>query len=212
VKRLTSTVAILCTCVIFWPHPAAAAQRVETGTIEAGFGAGISGGLPSLESDFVDAIQQTDPSATLTDVSDTEWNVGGSVGVGIAENTLVKFEVMRTKVFSGTVNSSGESIDIDVNITEFTGGVEYLVEVDGPVVPFVGGALGVGRLSAGISGDVMGTPISVGISDSEAIYNLGGGVRAYLNERVGIRPDFRWLRFSGESFWRATVGVVIGLN
>lgn len=58
----------------------------------------------------------------------------------------------------------------------------------------------------------MGTSVSFGVSDSEAIYNLGGGIRAYVRDRVGIRPDFRWVRLSSENFWRATFGVVIALN
>lgn len=123
-KRLTLTSVTLCVLLIFGSRSTAAAQHVETGTIEVGFGGGIGGGLPSLEGDLLAAIQQSDPSATLTDVSETEWNVGGSVGAGIADNTLVKFEVLRTKIFSGTINSGGESISLDTSLTEFTGGVE----------------------------------------------------------------------------------------
>ena len=164
-----------------------------------------------------------DALAAASNLSDTEWNVGGSVGASVADNLIVRFDWVRTHLFSATVNlpsfgtpfaPNGPSFETDVNVNEFTGGVEYLIGAQ-TLVPFVAAGAGIARVGVDVSDEAVGLGLNFGATESEATYNIGGGVRAYVGGRVGFRPAVQFVHIGGafdETFWRASLGFFITVN
>ena len=196
------------------------AQRVEFGTIEVSGSAGFSGGLREFSPENrLGELQSVEPLATLNDVSDTEWNAGASAGVGLADNLIVKLDWVRTRFFSATIDLpfAPAPFDEHVNVSEFTGGIEYLIG-EQAVVPFVMAGTGVARLGVVVSPDV---PILVasGFTSTDFTYNVGAGFRAYMNDHFGLRPAVQFVHVGGysgegldESFWRASFGAFVNFD
>jgi hypothetical protein len=73
------------------------------------------------------------------------------------------------------------------------------------VEPFVAGAVGIAQTS--VSGTAGGVSLNVSESQSDLAVHFGGGLRIYLGENWGVRPEFKVMRLPGETFSRAAVGV-----
>lgn len=201
VKRVSACLTLA--IIMLWAQTGFS-QRIQAGDIEIAGTFGYTGGFPDIGQIILAGALSVDPTATLSESSNPNWNLGVMGGAGIADNLLVIGNVTYSKIFSGTLVTSGVPVDLGASLTEITGGVEYLVPTgDSAVVPFVGAGAGIARLSAGAS--VLGASFSE--SESDATFNVGGGVRVYLNDRFGLRPAVSLVHVPDETFWRAGVGV-----
>jgi Outer membrane protein beta-barrel domain len=201
VQRISTCLAL--TIILLWAQTGFS-QRIHSGDIEVAGTVGYTGSFPDVGLVILAGALSVDPTAALVESATPNWNLGVTGGAGIADNLLVIGNVTHSKVFSGTLVTSGVPVDLGASLTEITGGVEYLVQTgDSAVVPFVGAGAGVARFSAG--GSVLGTSFSD--SQSDATFNVGGGVRVYLNDRFGLRPAVYLVHVPDETFWRAGVGV-----
>ena len=197
--------AILCL-----PSPAVA-QSIDVGVFEVSASGGMSGGMEDLTG--VDILSdETDPidPGDIANISDTHWNVGGGIAAGLTENILARFDIVRTRLFSASVDlpTAGEFVDIDASLLEFTGGVEYIWD-RAPIAPFVGIGGGLARVGVSLEVNVFGQGFDVGASDTGGTFNLGGGVRAALSDRLGLRPQIQFVHIGGDDFWRASFRVLL---
>lgn len=137
---------------------------------------------------------------------------GGSIGYMGAG--VVGFEVD----FAHAPEFLDKTLFVDSSLTTFMGNVIVGVPIGGSnasVRPYVTGGAGLLRTNVADVGDFFD------IDNSSFGINVGGGVMVFLNDKVGIRGDLRYLRslqdpeeddefdidFGSFDFWRGTVGV-----
>ena len=135
-------------------------------------------------------------------VSD-KTNYGITAGVRVKEEMIVEFEwnhtensaTFREYDFNGI--PSGDLITVPLTLNYYLLGFNYLATFNEPVVPY--GLVNLGMLN--IQSDAFGTYSS----DSHNYFTagLGGGLRYYLSDRIGIRLQARLLlpmTFGGVGF------------
>jgi hypothetical protein len=191
----------------------ASAQSPPSGDVSfevGGFG-GASGGLPTQE--FSDAFSQGLRLGGARNISSDsgsslKWLLGGHVAAGIGSSVFVTFDALVNRIanpsFRGTVLGQTFDITMKTVLTEYTGGLHYVLWL-GRVSPYVAAGMGVVRLSA--SAEAGELPVDVSASESDFTTNFGGGLRLLGGSSWGIRPDFRIVRVPDETFFRTTVGV-----
>jgi opacity protein-like surface antigen len=135
----------------------------------------------------------------------THGTVGGSLGVAAVPRLLILGEVAYVPggsvegqgVFSGTGSS---------RIYAFNGGAHYLFGGSSKSVPYAGAGLGLVRATASIDGRALGLNISQKFSDTSLYFNFGGGLRYYVSDSWGVRPEF--MIFAGnQTFVRLAIGI-----
>ena len=114
---------------------------------------------------------------------DNDLGVDNGAGFGgrIGYNFIGGHELEFTGSYTGT-EENFTGLDLDTDVTTWTVGYLYNWTPDDDVVPFFTGGIG----SANTDIDVLG-------SESDFTIYLGGGTRFYLNDRVSIRLDGRWM-------------------
>jgi opacity protein-like surface antigen len=98
--------------------------------------------------------------------------------------------------FSGSVAGSGGVVagDVSSKLMDFSGGVHVNL-APGRAVPYLLGAIGVGRLSAKGSATVGTTTASFDGSDTSLGASTGLGLRYFVGHNWGIQPEFRYTRY-----------------
>ena len=114
---------------------------------------------------------------------DNDFGVDNAAGFGgrIGYNFRGGQELELTGSYTGT-EENVTGLDLDVDVTTWTGGYVFNWTPDDDVVPFA--TAGIGSTNTDI--DVIG-------SQSDFTFYLGGGVRFYLDDRFSIRLDGRWM-------------------
>jgi hypothetical protein len=122
---------------------------------------------------------------------------GGGASVAVSDRLLVTGEF--TYIPAGeSVNVGGSSFSIGGRGLDFNGGVQYVFAERTSAQPFVSGGVGF------IHGSVEAAGISV--SDSAFGFHVGGGLRYWLGEHWGVRPELK-IFFSDDTYARASVGL-----
>lgn len=197
----------------WWGAPLdAAARQIDAGQIELSASWGVAGGFRDLAGLDVLLDQALPAPASLDGLSDTHLSFGGGVAAGLRDDTLVRIDVGRTRLFSAAISVPGSgTVEIDTSLVEVTGGVDYALR-DAETTPFLSAGGGLVSVRGHVRAVVNGEELSAGVSDSGGTYHLGGGLRAALGERLGIRPTLHFVHISGDGFWRATFGIFYILN
>jgi opacity protein-like surface antigen len=122
----------------------------------------------------------------------THVAVGGSVGGALNERVLLYGEFLYIPLGSSTVNVLGVNRSVSARAFNFDGGLQYQFRKYGSMVPYAGVGLGLLHSSASIpnSFSFQGLNFSTGGSSNDFYANLGGGVRYYVTEQWGVRPEF----------------------
>lgn len=132
-------------------------------------------------------------------VSD-EGNYGIAAGVRVREEMLVEFEWNHTenqaefREYQGT--GLGDPIVVPLTLNYYMLGFNYLATFNEPVVPY--GLINIGVLNTKSSG-----PQPYNTSNNYFTVGLGGGLRYYLSDNVGIKLQARLLlpmQFGGVGF------------
>jgi hypothetical protein len=134
----------------------------------------------------------------------THGAFGGSVGTGLSDNVLIYGEFLyiplgSTPVGTGTLTARSYNFD---------GGLQYQFRKSGKMVPYGNVGLGFLHSSASLpsSFSFQGFNFSTGDTATDFYANVGGGVRYYMSDRWGFRPEFTI--FAGSStFVRIGAGV-----
>jgi hypothetical protein len=97
--------------------------------------------------------------------------------------------------------------DVDSSLTTVHGALLYFMKTEFLLTPYVAGGLGIGHFSH----DVTVPPASS--SQTEIGFNLGAGVTYPLDDRIGVRGDFRYFNHidDGPSTWRFLAGLTLRL-
>jgi outer membrane protein with beta-barrel domain len=122
----------------------------------------------------------------------THGAFGGSVGGAVNEHVLVYGEFLYIPLGSSTVSVLGVNRSVSARAFNFDGGLQYQFRKYGSMVPYAGVGLGLLHSTADISNNFtfQGLNFSTGGSSNDFYVNLGGGVRYYVNEQWGVRPEF----------------------
>lgn len=130
---------------------------------------------------------------------------GAALGYGLTPRVSVEGEL--SFVPGG---SQGVITEFDTSLWALTGNVLYHFanDPDRDFTPYVAAGLGLLHGNAEVE-DV--TPIVDDDTSNAFSWNLGGGVKAAMNERWGLRADLRF--FNGDDFasdhWRLYGGVIL---
>lgn len=183
----------------------------ERGKVEVSAKFGVLGGFEDMARYFELGIGSTGVRYSPTSKSDFKWMAGGSVGVYVADNLMARFDVDYNRIAKASyILQSGKystSADFSVYMTNFTGGIEYSFKRDGAkIVPFVGGGLGMLRLTA--SGSSSTSISDVSASEHHTTYYAGAGLSLMGNKNWGIRPDFRYYRIPDRNYYRGSISFI----
>jgi hypothetical protein len=122
----------------------------------------------------------------------THGAFGGSFGGALSEHVLAFGEFLYIPLGSSTVRVLGVNQSVSARSFNFDGGLQYQFRKHGVMVPYAGVGLGLLHSSASISNSFsfQGFNFSTGGSSNDFYVNLGGGVRYYVTEQWGFRPEF----------------------
>ena len=138
----------------------------------------------------------------------THGAFGGSVGGALSEHVLAIGEFLYIPLCSGTGRINGVTQSVSGRSFSFDGGLQYQFRKHGSMVPYAGVGLGLlhSSVSSSSSFSFQGFNFSTGGSSNDFYANLGGGVRYYMTEQWGFRPEFTI--FAGSNtFVRSGAGV-----
>ena len=122
---------------------------------------------------------------------------GGGVAAAPSERLLVGGEL--TYIPGGkSIGTPSGSLDIDARAIDVNGGVQYLFSPRTAAQPFVSAGAGIIHGSVEVPGFTA--------SDSAFALHVGGGVRYWVGDRWGLRPEIK-LFLSDTNYVRASVGV-----
>ena len=143
-------------------------------------------------------------------------HLGGTFGAAARERLFVFGELGYAPLTGRSTTTVVDGVPVNISasakLLDFGGGVQVIFPTDWNFEPYVIGAVGAGRISTSGSAHVPGSNIDVSMSVSDTKARVGGGVgvRYYLSEKWGIRPELRidrYLGTGGSTAFRYTVGV-----
>ena len=122
----------------------------------------------------------------------THGAFGGSVGGALNERVLVYGEFLYIPLGSSSARINGVNQSVSGRSFNFDGGLQYQFRKHGAMVPYAGVGLGLlhSSVSSSSSFSFQGFNFSAGGSSNDFYANLGGGVRYYMTEQWGFRPEF----------------------
>jgi len=126
---------------------------------------------------------------------------GGAGGVRIGDHIHLFGEVNHSTIL--TLTDSG--VTGNAGLTNFGGGADFSFgSPTSKVRPYVTAALGVGHFYASAQG------VSLTITNS-AYTGFGGGVRVYVGEHWGVKPEIRFQRYLSSLFQVNSAVYTVGL-
>ena len=135
----------------------------------------------------------------------THGAFGGSIGAGLSDNVLAYGEFLYIPLGSTTLGSN----TLSARSYNFDGGLQYQFRKYGAMVPYGNVGLGLLRSTASLSSSsfsFQGFNFNTGGTANDFYANLGGGIRYYVTDNWGFRPEFTI--FAGAStFVRIGAGV-----
>lgn len=127
--------------------------------------------------------------------------LGVAVGYNFTTNLSIEGELGIIPDINGDTNN------VDLGITTFSANGVYHFDTQTKVVPYATFGIGFGNASL----DIEGVDDD---SNTEFLFNLGGGVKYPLNDKFGVRGDVRYFSINDENpnFWRIYGGVTFGFG
>jgi len=137
----------------------------------------------------------------------THGTVGGGVAYAARERVLAVGEFSYIPGGSQKVTGAGFTAKASARAYDFNGGIHFQFPLKEPkAVPYVGAGIGALHGSASGSATVMGSTFSSKVSATDFYFNFGGGLRYYISDRWGVRPELKI--FAGdETFLRLAIGI-----
>jgi opacity protein-like surface antigen len=191
------------------------------GSVELiGYG-GFNGGLPPVSRDIAQGIILAGGrGVTINEGAKVKWLAGFGVGYAVTRDLLITGEFAYNRLGNPkfTFRPPGVLTTVQIGATlalfEGGGGIQYQIPVPtSRVVPYVAGGVGVvhSRASSDIA-EISGFGVSSTVSRSDASGNAGFGIRFYLTERFGLRPEARIVvvpeeLFPKKTYFRGSLGI-----
>ncbi len=215
-QKRSNTVAAMITGVLILAGPAAMAQSQPTVEVSGIFGGAF--GFSDLSSPILEGVRQGlalsgagNASLSMNKGSSFKWVTGGEVAVPVNEHVYITGDFLYNRLGNPSINVSvpgagSVGVGFKLSLIDITGGAQYVFGASGSRFrPYAAAGGGIVRLTS--SGSSSNLPSDISASETDLTTNFGGGVRLFLGEHWGIRPDVRFVHFPGENYTRATVGV-----
>jgi OmpA-OmpF porin, OOP family len=174
---------------LFTAAPAQAQSALpEPGTFDItpfiGFGTGFGD----------DSLDPFDPSASFL--------LGVAVGYNLTTNLSIEGELGHIPDIVGDTDA------FDLGITTFSANGVYHFDTETKFVPYATLGLGFGNMALDIE------DVDDEDSSTEFLFNLGGGVKYPVTDRLQVRGDLRYFSINDENpnFWRVYGGVTFGFG
>src|SRR5262245_432921 len=135
---------------------------------------------------------------------------GGSIGAPISDHVILSGDLSYIPLGGASVTVLGATNSSSASAFNFNGNLQYQFKAMRAAVPYAGAGLGFLRSSFDTSMNVPGAgSISAKGSSTDLYFNVGGGLRYYVKERWGFRPEFMvfagsnaYVRFAGGIFYQ----------
>jgi OOP family OmpA-OmpF porin len=140
-----------------------------------------------------DALEPFDPSSSFL--------FGAAVGYNWTTNLSIEGEIAFIP------DIVGDTDNVDLGVTTFSANGVYHFDTQTKFVPYATFGLGFGNMSL----DVEGVDDD---SSTEFLFNLGGGVKYPITDKLNVRGDLRYVAINDENpnFWRVYGGVTFGFG
>jgi hypothetical protein len=137
----------------------------------------------------------------------THGTVGVNAGKAVRERVFAYGEFFYVPGGGGSFESPGFEASSSSRGIGFNAGAQYMFPTSGMWKPYAGGGLGVVHGSVSFSTTVGGVVINEGrISNTDFFVNFGGGLRYYINDRWGFKPEVM-IFAGGDTFVRLAGGL-----
>jgi len=123
------------------------------------------------------------------------------------------YSTLASTAFSNSVSGVTVNGNASVNLASFGGGADYSFRSGSKIRPYALGALGAGHFYGTGSGTGSnGGSANVSLTLTNAFSGgVGAGVRFYLGEHFGLKPEVRYVRYQSSVIQANTVVYTVGL-
>jgi OOP family OmpA-OmpF porin len=141
-----------------------------------------------------DALDPFDPGSSFL--------LGVGVGYNWTTNLSIEGEISHIPDIVGDTDS------VDLGVTTFSANGVYHFDTETKFVPYATLGLGFGNMGLDIE------DVNDEDSSTEFLFNLGGGVKYPVTDRLQVRGDLRYFSINDENpnFWRVYGGVTFGFG
>jgi len=133
----------------------------------------------------------------------THGTIGGDLAYAHTKRLLLVGEfafIPAGSEAAGVVKASAKAYD-------FNGGIHYQFKIKEPkAVPYVAGGLGVLHSTGSVKVSGFGGAFSQSASATDFYLNFGGGLRYYISDHWGIRPELK-IYAGDDTFMRLAIGI-----
>ncbi len=136
----------------------------------------------------------------------THGSFGGSIGAPISNRLILSGDLSYIPFGGGSVTTFGTTTSSSSKAFNFNGNLQYQFNPSHSVTPYAGG--GLGFLHSSFDVNSSGT-LTVSGSSTDLYFNVGGGLRYFVKERWGFKPEFMifagpntYVRFAGGLFYK----------
>ena len=119
----------------------------------------------------------------------THGSFGGGMGVALAPRVRGYGEFSYIPLGGNTSTVAGLQAGGSVRAYNFNAGGQYELSRSGSMAPYAGFGLGMLHTSSSFSSSFGGTTVSGSGSSTDFYFNVGGGLRYFVNARWGWRPE-----------------------
>jgi hypothetical protein len=134
---------------------------------------------------------------------------GGSLGAPVSKSFIVSGDLSYIPMGGGSVTAVGSTTSAGARAFNFNGTLQYQFKQAHALVPYAGAGLGFLHSSFETWSSILGSSFSVSGSSTDLYFNVGGGLRYFVNERWGFRPELMvfagadtYVRIAGGIFYR----------
>jgi hypothetical protein len=133
----------------------------------------------------------------------THGVVGGGIHVTATKSLLIGGEFSYIPLGGGSGEILGTRYRANAKAYDFNGGAQYSFATSNPkVAPYVSGGLGIIHGS----GSVAGPGFSASAGSNDFMFHFGGGLRYFVKDNWGIRPELKVFAGS-DTYVRLAIGL-----
>ncbi len=155
---------------------------------------------------------------TLDGGGGTHAVIGATGAYRLGDHVHLFGEFSYSTLASSSFSTSASGVSVTgnarVKLANFGGGADYSFRSsEAKVRPYITGALGVGHFygtGSGTGSNGVSANVSIGVTN--ALYSgVGGGIRLYLGQHWGLKPEVRYQRYQSSLIGSNTVQYTVGL-
>ncbi|MEZ5402828.1 MAG: outer membrane beta-barrel protein [Bryobacteraceae bacterium] len=183
-------------------------HHFHSGAVRAAIIAAVSVGTGSLGNAAGLEKGQTEAGAVAGIVSGigTHGTIGVQAATGVTERIAAYGELSFIPGGGGNSSFGGVTSTASARALNLNGGIHYQFGAHGKAVPYAAAGLGVLRSSASYRSSGAGVDIRGSASATNLYFNFGGGLRYYVKDNWGFRPEL--MIFAGDqTYVRLGVGI-----